>query len=140
MYKILVLSLSITLLGCGETSSPDSVYQEYNSKVIDGISFEDEKKYFSTNKLAEVEASFPRYMAQMKKSREEVIKFYLDFSQSVAKCKSIKLLKEQQSGESVVLIYSQTDTCGNVPDGKEKQIVKMVNENGWKIASVEIGL
>jgi len=140
MYKILVLSLSITLTGCGETDSPSSVYEEYNSKVIDGISFEEEKKYYSTSKLAEVEASFPRYMAQMKKSKEEVIKFYLDFSQSVAKCKSIKLLKEQKSGESVVLIYSQTDTCGNDSNGNAKQTVKMVNESGWKIASVEIGL
>ena len=76
----------------------------------------------------------------MKKSKEEVIKFYQDFSQSVAKCKSIKLLEEQKSDENVVLIYSQTDTCGNDSDGSEKQTITMVNESGWKIASVEIGL
>jgi len=140
MYKILILFLSITLTGCGETDAPSSVYEEYNAKVIDGISFEEEKKYYSTSKLAEVEASFPRYMAQMKKSKEEVTQFYQNFSQSVAKCKSIKLIKEQESGESVILTYSQTDTCGNNSDGNEKQTVKMVNESGWKIASVEISL
>ena len=140
MHKILISSLFLTLSGCGEADSPSSVYEEYNSKVINGISFEDEKKYYSVSKLAEIEASFPRYMVQMKKSKEEVIKFYQDFSQSVAKCKSIKLLEEQKSGESVVLIYSQTDTCGNDFDGNEKQTVKMVNESGWKITSIEIGL
>jgi len=140
MHKILVLSLFLTLTGCGETDSPRSVYEEYNSKVINGVSFEEEKKYYSTSKLTEVEASFPRYMAQMKKSKEEVIKFYQDFSQSVAKCKAIKLLEEQKLDESVVLIYSQTDTCGNDSGGNAKQIIKMVNESGWKIASIEISL
>jgi hypothetical protein len=139
MYKILALSLFLTLIGCGEISSPSNVYEEYNSQVINGISFEDEKKFYSTSKLAEVESSFPRYMAQMKKSKQEVIKFYQDFSQSVAKCKSIKLIEEQKSDESVVLIYSQTDTCGNEGNGNEKQTVKMVNEGGWKIASVVVG-
>ena len=140
MYKILVLSLFLPLAGCGEIDSPGSIYEEYNSKVINGISFEEEKKYYSTSKLEEVEASFPRYMAQMKKSKEEVIKFYQDFSQSIAKCKSIKLLEEQKSGKNVVLIYSQIDICGNDSDRSEKQTITMVNESGWKIASVEIGL
>jgi hypothetical protein len=79
-------------------------------------------------------------MAQMKKSKEEVIEFYQEFSQSVAKCKSIKLLEEKNSNESVVLVYSQTDICGNESTGNEKQTVKMINENGWKIASVEVGI
>ena len=140
MHKIIIISLFLTLTACGEKNAPSDVYEEYNSKVVNGLSFKDEKKYYSTSKLAEVEASFPRYMAQMKKSKEEVIKFYQDFSQSVAKCKSIKLLEEQKSGESVVLIYSQTDTCGNDFDGNEKQTVKMVNESGWKISSIEIRL
>jgi hypothetical protein len=140
MYKILMLPLFIALTGCGEVDSPNSVYEEYNTKVINGISFEEEKKYYSTSKLAEVESSFPRYMTQMKKSKEEVIKFYQDFSQSVAKCKSIKLTEEKEINKSIVLIYSQTDICGNKSGGNEKQTVKMVNEDGWKIASIEIAL
>ena len=126
--------------GCQESGSPSSIYEEYNARVIEGISFEAEKQYFSKSKLAEVEASFPRYMAQMKKSKEEVIKFYLDFSQSVAKCKRIKLLKEEPSAHGVVLTYAQVDTCGNHSEGKATQTVKMVKENGWKIASIEISL
>lgn len=140
MHKIIIISLFLTLTACGEKNAPSDVYEEYNSKVVNGLSFKDEKKYYSTSKLAEVEASFPRYMAQMKKSKEEVIKFYQDFSQSVAKCKSIKLLEELITDNSAVLIYSQTDICGNESANNEKQTVKMINENGWKIASVEIGL
>lgn len=140
MRNILILSLLITLTGCGEKPSPSAVYEEYNAKVISGLSFEEEKEYYSKSKLAEVEASFPKYMAQMKKSKEEVVKFYQDFSQSVAKCKTIKLLKQQDSNNSTVLIYAQTDICGNESSGDEKQTVKMVNENGWKIDSVEVSI
>jgi hypothetical protein len=140
MHKIIIISLFLTLIGCGEKDSPADVYDEYNSKVINGLSFKDEKKYYSTSKLAEIEASFPRYMAQMEKSKEEVIKFYQDFSQSVAKCKSIKLLEELNSDDGVVLIYSQTDICGNKSGNSEKQTVKMIRENGWKITSVETAL
>ena len=75
-----------------------------------------------------------------KKSREEVIKFYQNFSQSVAKCKSITLLKKNETAESVVLIYSQVDICGNKSTNKEKQTIKMVNESGWKIESIEVSL
>lgn len=77
---LIFLSCLTMFSGCQESGSPSSIYEEYNARVIEGISFEEAKKYFSKSKLAEVEASFPRYMAQMKKSKEEVIKFYLDFS------------------------------------------------------------
>ena len=140
MNRTLILGVIFILIGCGESDSPSSVYEAYNSKVIDGISFEEEKKFYSIKKLAEMEASFPRYMAQMKKSREEVIEFYQEFSQSVAKCKSIKLVDENESVEHVILIYSQIDTCSNKSADKEKQVIKMVNENGWKIDSVEVSL
>ena len=67
-------------------------------------------------------------------------RIHVAFSQSVAKCKRIKLLEQQKSDESVLLIYSQTDICGNGSGDNEKQTVKMVNQSGWKIASVEISL
>lgn len=140
MNRALILCVVSILTGCGESDSPSSVYEAYNSKVIDGISFEEEKKYYSIKKLAEMEASFPRYMVQMKKNREDVIEFYQEFSQSVAKCKSIKLVDEKKSVEQVVLIYSQVDTCGNKSADKEKQVIRMVNESGWKIDNVEVSL
>jgi len=49
-------------------------------------------------------------------------------------------LKEELSARDVVLTYAQVDTCGNHSEGKATQTVKMVKENGWKIASIEISL
>jgi hypothetical protein len=84
MYKFIIIFLFIILTGCDGESSPSDIYEEYSSNVIKGISFDEEKQYFSVSKLKEVEASFSRYMNQMNKSKEEVIEFYLVFSQSVS--------------------------------------------------------
>lgn len=138
--SLIFLSCLTMFSGCQESGSPSSIYEEYNGRVIEGISFEEERQYFSNSKLAEVEGSIQKYMAQMQKSRNEVIKFYLDFSHSVAKCKRIKLLKEEISAHDAVLTYAQVDTCGNHSEGKAAQTMRMVNENGWKIASIEISL
>ena len=140
MRIILILTLFFSVIGCGEQKSPSNIYEEYNSKVITGLSFDEEKMYFSTQKIAEVESSFPRYMAQMKKSKDEVIDFYLKLSQSVAKCKAITLIEENIADDHAVLIYSQSDICNSQSSDDEKQIINLVNENGWKISSVEISL
>jgi|GEM_PF-1175267 len=142
--KILInSSLAAGLLflsGCGAAEDPNQIYLDYNNRVIQGLPFVEETIFFTERKLAEIKSSFPRYMVQMKKSEEEVIKFYSSFSQSVAKCKEITLADKIQTESSATLTYTQRDICGNGNGGMEKQVVSMIKENGWKIDSVEISL
>lgn len=128
------------LIGCSADKSPSQVYVEYNSKVINGISYDDDKAYHSKRKQQEVESKFPQYMEQMNKTRDEVIEFYLSFSREVAKCKEITLVNEVTNGDTSLLEYSQKDICGNESASQEKQVIRMVKEGGWKIDNVEISL
>ena len=139
LFKSLSVIL-ILLIGCSSEKSPSQVYNEYNSKVIEGISFDDDKAYYSKRKQDEVESKFPQYMKKMEKSREEVIEFYLSFSREVAKCKELILVKEVMNGDLAILEYSQKDICGNESVSQEKQLIRMVNEDGWKIDDIEISL
>ena len=141
LFKPLLLSVILVLLiGCSSEKTPGQVYEEYNSKVINGINFNDEKAYHSKRKQAEVESKFPEYMESMDKSREEVIEVYLNFSRELAKCKELKLVNENIYGEKAFLTYSQKDICGNATDREEKQLIRMINEGGWKIDDIEISL
>jgi hypothetical protein len=127
-------------MGCESEPTPSEVYEEYNLKVSNGMTFDEEKAYYTERKKNEVESKIPQYMKKMNKSREEVIKFYTDFSQSVAKCKEITLIKESIDGVKAVLIYDQKDICGNDSGANEKQTVHMINDGKWKIDDVEISL
>jgi hypothetical protein len=139
--KSLILFIGIPLLaGCSTEKSPSQIYDEYNSKVISGISYDEDKSYYSKRKQAEVESKFPQYMEQMNKSRDEVIEFYLDFSRQAAKCKEITLTKELIDGNTALLQYSQKDICGNESTSEEKQIIRMIKEGGWKIDEIEVSL
>lgn len=139
--KFLSLTLIIlSLIGCSAEKSPSKVYNEYNSKVIDGISFYEDKAYYTKRKQQEVESRFPQYMKQMNKSRDEVVEFYLNLSREVAKCKEITLASEVIEGDIALLEYTQTDVCGNESVSPEKQIVRMKKEGGWKVDDVEISL
>jgi hypothetical protein len=79
-------------------------------------------------------------METMKKSRDEVLKVYLDFWKGSAKCKEISLVKEVVDRNTAVLEYSQNDICGNESTSQEKQIIKMINEGGWKIDDIVISI
>jgi len=139
--KSLSLGLFLSLLfSCSAEKSPNQVYIEYNSKVIAGISFDDEKGYFSRRKQQEVESKMPQYIKQMNKSRDEVIAVYLEFSKGLAKCKEILLVSEVIQTDKALLEFSQKDICGNESTSKEKQVVKMVKEGGWKIDDIVISL
>jgi hypothetical protein len=140
-FKLMLIATVITfLIGCTSDKSPNQFYLEYKSKVNDGINYDEEKVYYSKRKLQEVEFKFPRYIEQMKKSREEVIGFYLKFSREVAKCKEITLISETINGDKSIIEYSQKDICGNESNSLEKQVVRMVKESGWKLDSVEVSL
>ena len=139
--RTFLLSLSLLVLfACTPDKSPSQIYEEYNSKVIQGIGFDDDKAYFTKRKQEEVEAKMPQYMESMNKTRVEVIKVYLDFSRGLAKCKEIILIKEEITGNTATLEYSQKDICGNESTSQEKQSIRMINENGWKIDDVVVSI
>jgi len=141
IMKPLSLALFVFLLfGCSTEKSPSLVYIEYNSKIIVGISFDDENDYFSKRKQQEVELKMPQYMKQMNKSRDEVIAIYLEFSKGLAKCKEISLVSEIIETNKASLEFSQKDICGNESTSTAKQLVKMVKEGGWKIDNVVISI
>ncbi len=139
--KTYLFSLSLVVLtACTPDKPPSQIYEEYNAKVIQGIDFDDEKTYFTKRKQEEVEAKMPQYMASMNKTREEVIKVYLAFSRGLAKCKEIALLKEEITGNTATLEYAQKDICGNESTSQEKQSIRMINEDGWKIDDVVVSI
>jgi hypothetical protein len=141
IFKSLSSSLILFLLSaCSAEKSPGQVYEEYNSRVIQGISFDDDKAYYTERKQEEVESKMPQYMETMRKSRDEVVKIYLEFSRELAKCKEIALVKEVVDRNTAVLEYSQKDICGNESTSQEKQSIRMINEGGWKIDDIEISL
>ncbi|WP_196140832.1 hypothetical protein [Aliikangiella sp. G2MR2-5] len=136
----LIASLMVASSGCSQQKSPSEVYDEYNSKVIEGIGYQEDLAYFTQRKQREAEAKLQQYMKQMKKSREQVIATYLEFSREAAKCKKIDLVSETLENDTAILEYSQQDICGNASTGPEKQIVHMKMEQRWKIDSIEINL
>lgn len=137
----LLTSVSLFVLSaCAPDKSPSEIYEQYNSQVVQGISFDDDKVYYTKRKQQEVESKFPQYMESMKKSRKEVIQAYLEFSQELAKCKKIELAKEIIDGNAATLEYLQTDICGNESNSEEKQTVEMIYESGWKIDDVVISI
>jgi hypothetical protein len=141
IFKSLSSSLILFLLSAfSAEKTPGQVYEEYNSRVIQGISFDDDKAYYTERKQEEVESKMPQYMETMKKSRDEVVKIYLEFSRELAKCKEIALVKEVVDRNTAVLEYSQKDICGNESTSQEKQSIRMINEGGWKIDDIEISL
>lgn len=141
MRCLAAIILMLVTAGCQKPESPSSVYERYNEKVIAGISsYEEDASYYSARKRREVESKIPVLAKKMNKTREEVIRFYLDFSRAAAKCKKIELAREVIEGNVAYLTYNQTDICGNSSPGRETQKVRLVNEGGWKIDEVEISL
>lgn len=140
MKLFTLLFIVIFISACGETTNPAQVYEEYNEKVKQGLSFELEKLYFTKKKNKEVDEQIEVYMKSMNKTEKEVIEFYSKFSKSVAKCSEIKLLNQNITKEFTELIYELEDLCNENSNGKGLLKVRMVEENGWKIDEIKIEL
>ncbi len=140
MKIVFAISFIVLIVACSSSESPSHVYETYNQEIIKGVDFSTASRFYTKRKQQEVELKFPLYMKQMKKSREDVIAFYQSFNQSVAKCKEITLVKESISDNEAHLLYAQKDICGNQSGSNEKQSIKMVNEDGWKIDEIEVSL
>ena len=81
MIKLTItLMVTIFLVGCGDVKPPHEVYMEIIEKERQKVPFGEHIKYFSKNKVEEVEGQFPSYMKSMNKTKAEVIEFYLSLS------------------------------------------------------------
>jgi hypothetical protein len=138
--RIPLLSLSIfscAIVQAGSNSdSPISVYEDYYSKLKKGMSFNEEKAYFSSHKIGVFEQSLPIIMKELNKNRADAIAFYSYLAQSTAECNDMQLLDAKQIKESVKLVYSQINVCEKQQGIDNRLLVEMVKENGWKIHNI----
>ncbi len=140
------LGCALTLLlpvlaGCQRQEAPNVFYERYYQQSAAGIaSLEEEARFHSARKHAEVERRIPAMMALMNKSREEVARIELDMSGTLARCKQIELAEQSVSGNVAELTYRQKDVCGGASTAPQTQKVHLVNEDGWKIDRVEVRL
>ena len=138
-WTLLLSASALLLAACGPSESPSSFFEKYNQKVIAGLDYDTEMGYYTQRKQEELEASFPKYMQQMNKSRDEVKAFYQKFSQRVSKCQELRLKEERVDDDQAYLVYDSKDTCSKA-GGNQTTKVRLIKEDGWKIDDVEIVL
>ena len=133
--------LLLSLGACEQAQSPSEFYKTYYQRSASGFaSLDEDARYHSQRKRAEVAEKIPALMQSMGKTREEVIAIYLSLSKAVAHCKKIELTDQQMSRQTAQLTYRQSDACGSIATTPQTQRVRLVNEDGWKIDHVEIAL
>ena len=136
MIKLTItVMVTIFLVGCGDVKPPHEVYMEFIEKERQKVPFGEHVKYFSKNKVEEVEGQFPRYMKSMNKTKAEVIEFYLSLSQKIAQCSEFKLIENKAFEENATLVYEVKDIC-NKPANTFSHIVKFSKTNNWKIEDI----
>ncbi|MEO4046968.1 hypothetical protein AAFN46_07725 [Pseudomonas sp. CAU 1711] len=141
MRHLFMLTLLASVTGCQNEESPSAFYERYNESTAAGITtLEEDARFYSSRKNRELDAKILSLMKATSKTKEDVVRLYLDVSKSVARCKEIHLEQETVAGDTAHLVYSQTDICGNTSTEPETQNVWLVDENGWKIDKVEISL
>lgn len=133
IYLSVVLGLYLT--GCKEEihPSPDQTYRAYHSKVVEGRSFEEELRFHAEHRQREVLDDLKKKAASSDQTVEEIQSSYLNFTQSLARCGQLTLIKEAIEGKQAKLSYSVKDTCNT--DVRSELKIEMVFEDGWKILS-----
>ena len=138
MYRLthifyLFIATPLFLAGCNSApiEQPHEVYERYYKLIIAGRTFEQDKAFYSKSRQAEV-------LAKLQASgeiNEELTVSYLKFTQQIAECGKLKLVKETIDGKRATLEYSRKDTCATPSDSEGSEIIEMVDEDGWKIES-----
>lgn len=137
--KLTILRLAVfAIAGCSQSSpvnsmTPDETFRAYNQLVIEGISFEDTKKYHSKAFVAKVEKQIETMQKTNDNSFEAFITLYLHGQMAVAKCAEYTLVSEEVEETTAYLVYDRKDICNGdkVTLGGDK--IRLIFENGWKI-------
>ena len=77
-------------------------------------------------------------MNDLNLSREQIFEKYLPVFRNFAKCKNLEFLESEVTGNSAILYYKSTDDCQKDKINIKKEIIYMVNEDGWKIDDNDI--
>lgn len=133
--------ISLTLVGCERSpeprnATPDETYREYYQRVIKGINYEDGKRYHSKAFTQKLETRIKTAQQSSSNSYENFMTIYFKRQQSSAKCNEITLVSERIDGEVVELVYNNESTCENNKIVDTDEIIRMVNEDGWKIDDI----
>jgi UDP-3-O-[3-hydroxymyristoyl] glucosamine N-acyltransferase len=141
-YLSMALVSIFLLSGCSQptdviddTASADAFYQSYLAHVRKGITFEQDKKYWTQAQLAEASSMITSFMEASGKTKSEVVDIYLDTSLKMAECLRLTLEEEQVVGPQTTLIYQATDSCSNNQTISQKVVI--MQEDGWKLSLVE---
>lgn len=116
------------------------LFNEYDAKMKTGLSFEEQQTYFTARKNEEVRENLKQYSTQMKKSVEEVTRIMLTVAQRMANCEKTTFVSEKVEKDKATLIFDVEDSCGEEGAATDllKQTVLMVQEDGWKIDTIDI--
>ncbi|MEP3298321.1 MAG: hypothetical protein ABJO27_17895 [Pseudoruegeria sp.] len=117
------------------SESPDQTYSRYFAMVKAGRSFEQDKVFYSKARQAEV---MEKVSARSNGDAESVTGLknaYLRMTEHMSKCSELTLLEESIEGIKAHLIYDIKDLCENNYGTEGREVIEMINEDGWKIAS-----
>ncbi len=138
---IILGAIVLSLVGCERSpeprnATPDETYREYYQRVIEGINYEDGKRYHSKAFTQNLETRIKTAQQSSPNSYEAFMTIYFKRQQSSAKCNAITLASETIDGEIAELVYNSESTCESNKIVDTDNIIRMVNEDGWKIDDI----
>jgi hypothetical protein len=135
--KVIIAIMAFLILGCSQSESPKEIYDRYVQLEISGITVEQFISSYSKRKQEEIENAVKDAMKKNSLNRKQTIETYLPIFQRFAKCKNLVFLDEKIDDNKAVVSYRSTDDCAGGVNVK-KEIIYMVNEDGWKIDDNDI--
>ena len=137
--KVLIAGAVAAIVGCGSGGkTAQETYEEYDSKVKAGMTFKEERSYYTAEKLATVDKRLKARAEKTGKSVDELVATLQKFSRSMAKCSELMLVKKIDDTKKLTLVYNLKDVCNPGQEGQNSQTVTMVKEDGWKISEVHV--
>lgn len=136
MKKIITIMVFL-ILGCSQSDSPKEIYDKYVQMEVSGITVEQFISSYSKRKQEEIEGAVRDTMKKNGLNRKQTIETYLPIFQRFAKCKTLVFLDQKIDGNKAIISYKSTDDCTGEVNIK-KEIIYMVNEDGWKIDDNDI--
>jgi hypothetical protein len=137
MIRIFIVVLLVLIVaGCSET--PAETHRRITSQEATVSTFEELKASYSKRKQAQMDSELSSQAQLSGKSKEQIMAASLKLFRRFADCKRLKLVGEEVNGSRAILTYENSDTCFSKEPNVNREIVHMVNENGWKIDEIEI--
>jgi hypothetical protein len=133
------ISAFFLLAGCdaAPAEKPHETYNRYYKLVREGRTFEQDKAFYSKARQAEIMAKTKSQADRSGTAIEKLKDLYLNFTQRLAACGDLTLLKETIDGQRASLVYARKEICDDTSGKDGRELIEMVHEGGWKITSNE---